>query len=162
VASGHSSSLCQDATWTARFDPEQNRLFRRMSPQEQGHALAVLATLHRMGYSEPVLDQAALLHDAGKMGGNIRLWHRVLTVLLQSLSPGLLLRIAREEPGSWRYPFFVQAEHAVRGAQMAAQVGADAQAVALIRWHHTPPRETDLDAPGQALLAALRAADDQN
>jgi hypothetical protein len=154
--------LCRDAIWTEYLSAEQIKLFGCMSLSEQRHALSVLGTLQRAGHSEVVLGQAALLHDAGKMGGSIRLWHRVLAVLLQSLAPGVYLQIAREEPGSWRYPFFVQLWHASRSADLAAQVGTDPQAVALIRWHHTQPEQTHLDAQGRALLLALRSADDQN
>jgi len=148
--------------WTAYLSPAQIELFQRMSSSEQRHARAVLGTLQNMGYSEVALGQAALLHDAGKMGGRIRLWNRALTVLLQSLAPGLLLQMAHDEPGSWRYPFFVQLRHASRSADMATQVRADSLAVALIRWHHTRPEETNLDAQRRALLMALRSADDQN
>lgn len=148
--------------WTGYLRSEQIALFESMPSPEQRHALAVLHTLQDMGQVESALGQAALLHDVGKMEGSIRLWHRVLTVVLQSLAPGLLLQMARDEPSSWRYPFFVQLWHASRSADMATQVGADPLAVALIRWHHTRPEETNLDARGRALLVALRLADDQN
>ncbi|MBC7232537.1 MAG: HD domain-containing protein [Chloroflexi bacterium] len=140
----------------------QIELFRRLSAAEQRHALAVLRTLQEAGHRETVLAQAALLHDVGKVGGHIRLWHRVATVLLQAIHPALLYRLALDNPRSWRYPFFVQLYHAQRGAEMAAQAGTHPLVVALIRWHHTPPEESDLDAAGQALLAALRAADETN
>jgi hypothetical protein len=148
--------------WTGYLGAGQMELFQHMSPLEQRHALEVLGTLQRQGHSEPALAQAALLHDAGKTGGRIRVWHRVLAVMLQSVAAGMLWQIARDEPGSWRYPFFVQLRHASRGAHLAMQAGADARAIELIRWHHTPPHQTNLDAQSRALLAALRSADDQN
>lgn len=86
----------------------------------------------------------------------------MVTVLLQAICPALLQRFALDNPRSWRYPFFVQLHHAQRGAEMAAQAGTHPLAVALIRWHHTPPEYSNLDSKGQALLAALRAADETN
>lgn len=154
----------------AYLSPAQVELFRRMPTAEQRHACATLRTLQKEGHSETALAQAALLHDVGRTGGHVRLWHRVATVLLQALAPALLQRIARDEPGSrslhsgwgWRYPFTVQLQHASRGADMAAEVGTDPLAVALIRWHHSPVEESGLDKGGQALLTALKSADEQN
>nr|MBC7244990.1 hypothetical protein [Chloroflexota bacterium] len=140
----------------------QMALFRSMSASEQRHALSVLYTLQRAGYTGAELAQAALLHDVGKVGGRIKLWHRVAAVLLQAIYPALLHRLAVDDPSSWCYPFFAQLHHAQRGAEMAAQAGTHPLAVALIHWHHTPPGKSDLDAGGQALLAALIAADETN
>jgi hypothetical protein len=112
--------------------------------------------------AEPALAQAALLHDVGKVEGRIRLWHRVATVLLQALRPALLCHLALNEPHSWRYPFFVSLHHAEHGADLSAEAGTDAVAVALIRAHHTAPEQSGWDAPSQALLTALRWADEQN
>jgi hypothetical protein len=123
------------------------------------------------------LAQAALLHDVGKVGGRIQLGNRAATVLLNALRPGLLHRLALNEPDSWRYPFYVLLHHAERGADLAARAGTDAVAVALIREHHTVPsaaaelgqRVPDvagppdtLDAQGQALLVLLQRADGEN
>jgi AcrR family transcriptional regulator len=168
----------------------QIALFRRMSAAEQTHALAVLHTLQQDGFkvmsspdrfrsgtdaggsrdrhsaqaidADPALAQAALLHDVGKIGERIRIWHRVATALLQALYPALLRHLALNEPRSWRYPFFVLLHHAEHGADLSAGAGTDAVAVALIRAHHTAPEQSGLDAPRQALLTALRCADEQN
>jgi hypothetical protein len=135
-----------------------------MSAAEQAHALAVLRTLGReqLVGGESALAQAALLHDVGKVEERIQLWHHVATVLLQALRPALLCRLALNEPHSWRYPFFVLLHHAERGADLSAGAGTDAGAVALIRAHHTAPERSGLDASSQALLTALRWADEQN
>lgn len=150
------------AAFEAYLSKAQIELFQRMPASEQRHGLAVLHTLEKKGYSDAALAQAALLHDVGKTGGQVRLWHRVAAVLLPAVHPTLLHRIAHDRPGSWHYPFYIQLQHAARGATMAAQAGTDALAVALIRWHHTPPATSGLDAQGQALLAALQLADEQN
>ncbi len=197
AALSFSKEPVEEAVLKAYLSSAQIELFQRMSASEQRHAFAVLRTLQRVGHSDAVLAQAALLHDVGKVplsvergkvplsvergkvplsvergkvppslrrgrGRRVRLWHRVVLVLLQATSPALLRHLALNEPRSWRYPFFVQSHHASRGADMATAVGTDALAVALIRWHHTAPQESGLDSRGQAMLAALRSADEEN
>lgn len=154
-------SPVEEAALRAHLSPAQVELFWSMPTSEQRHALGVLRSLQREGHTEATLTQAALLHDVAK-GGDVRLWHRVVAVLLQAIHPMLLRQAALNEDGGWRYPFFVLLHHASCGAQMAAAAGTDPSTVALIRWHHAAPEESDLDSQGQALLAALRSADEQN
>ena len=163
-ALGSASRPVDEAVLRAHLNTAQIALFRCMSAAEQTHALAVLRTVEaEQGTGVgTALAQAALLHDVGKAGGRIRLWHRVARVLLQALHPALLDRLALDEPHSWRYPLFVLLYHAERGANLSAGAGTDAVAVELIRAHHTVPAQCGLDAPGQALLAALQRADEQN
>ncbi len=152
----------EDAALRAYLNTAQVDLFRRMPAAEQRHGLAVLRMLEKQGHAEASLAQAALLHDVGKVGGHVQLWHRVATVLLQAVQPALLHRMALNRPSSWRYPFFVQLYHASHGADMAADAGIDALSAALIRWHHTPPDETCLGSHEQDLVVALQSADDGN
>ncbi len=153
-----------EALLGAYLNPAQTALFQRLPAAEQTHALAVLRAMEAEQGTDAgrVLAQAALLHDVGKVGGRIRLWHRVAKVLLQALHPRLLDHLALDEPRSWRYPFFVLLHHAERGADLSAEAGTDAVAVALIRAHHLAPAQSGLDAQGQAMLAALQRADEQN
>jgi len=159
-----------EAALTPYLSSAQIALFQSMPASEQRHALDVLRTLQKEGHCDAILAQAALLHDTGKVlpsvgQGKIRervhLWHRVAKVLLQAIHPALLRRLAVDEPNSWHYPFFILLHHDARGAELAATAGTDPLAVALIRWHHTAPEESDLDSRGRALLAALRSADEQ-
>jgi hypothetical protein len=166
-ALGSGAKPVDEAALRTHLNTAQIAVFRRMPVAEQAHALAVLHTLTSQAAArpeqvidpEPALAQAALLHDVGKVEGRIRLWHRVAIVLLQALHPALLCRLA---PHSWRYPFFVSLHHAELGADLSARAGTDPVAVALIRAHHTTPEQSGLDAPSQALLTALRWADEQN
>jgi putative nucleotidyltransferase with HDIG domain len=140
--------------------PAGRALFQAMPRYDRGHALAVFETLRRSGHTEPDLLAAALLHDAGKTvhpKGHLRLWHRVVSVLVRAWQPALLARLGQDRPGSWRRSFFVQAHHAELGAELARQVGCSPRTVALIRHHE--------DAPGMSddpLLAVLQAADSRN
>lgn len=151
-----------DDVETGHFLSEaQARLFRGMAPVERRHAIAVLRTLQQAGPVDLVLGQAALLHDVGKTDGGIRLWHRVLVVLLQACCSRALSRLEDANPSSWRYPFYVELHHAEMGALMVARAGAEDAVVRLIDRHHsTAHHET-----GQAerdLLARLQAADEAN
>jgi len=136
-------------------------LFRSMLMSEQRHALDMLHVLQEQGHSDHVLAQAALLHDAGKTCGRVRLWHRVAKVLLQAIHPGLLCRLAKDDPDDWRYPFYVLLHHARLGADRAAGVGTDPLVVALIYWHHTAPEHSGLDSRKRTLLTLLRSADER-
>ncbi|HNR96424.1 MAG TPA: HDIG domain-containing protein [Anaerolineae bacterium] len=147
---------------TGRFlSEEQTQLFQGMPAVERGHAVAVLQTLQRTGPVDLALGQAALLHDIGKTGGRIRLWHRVAVVLLQACWPEALGRLQDADPSSWRYPFYVELHHAELGALMAARAGADDTAVRLIAHHHSMP-ETQASQAERDLQARLQAADEAN
>lgn len=152
--------------------PQAVDLFRAMPRYDRQHALNVARALREQEHDDPDLLAAALLHDAGKstLAGKsvpagqsasgkarVRLWHRVAVVLIHATSPGLLARIGRDEPGSWRRPFYVQQHHAAIGAEMARQAGCSQITAGLIRRHEDPPGEV-----GDPLLAALQAADNRN
>ncbi len=140
--------------------PEAGELFRVMPRYDQRHALEVLRTLQAHGYDDRDLLAAALLHDAAKSAGpraRVRLWHRVAFVLMQALRPGLLKRIARDQPGSWRQPFYVARHHPELSARLALEAGCSPRTAELIRHHEGQPDECD-----DPLLAALRAADEAN
>ncbi|MCK4451473.1 MAG: hypothetical protein KAX26_12870, partial [Anaerolineae bacterium] len=91
--------------------PPQAELFLRMPRSDQRHGLDVFHALRRKQRHDRDLLAAALLHDVGKSGGQLRLWHRVLIVLISALRPELLNRLASDEPHSWRYLFFVHQHH---------------------------------------------------
>lgn len=136
--------------------PEGVRLFRQMSPGDQQHSLGVFRTLTERGWGTPELLEVALLHDVGKGGGRLRIWHRVLITLLENFAPGLLRRIAQDDPHSWRYPFFFHLCHAERGVALVESIGCSTEVVRLIGQHHTPPEG---DSPDMEKLKALQEAD---
>lgn len=138
-------------------------LFAGMSRADQRHSLDVLRTLRAAGHDHPALRQAALLHDCAKCEGGVRIWHRVAVVLLKAFWPALLRRWATAAipaRGDWQRPLWAHLHHARRGAELAAARGCDPMAVLLIRRHQDglPTGHADADR----LLAALRAADDDN
>lgn len=142
--------------------PPQAELFQRMPRSDQRHGLDVFHALQGREHYDPDLLAAALLHDVGKSGGRLRLWHRVLIVLISALRPALLDRLASDETRSWRYPFFVHQQHPELGAQLAQAVGCSPTTVELIRCHQQPPSSNPLETRQDGLLAALQEADGVN
>lgn len=136
--------------------PEGVRLFRRMSPGDQRHSLEVFWRLTKGGWGDPELLEAALLHDIGKGGDRLRIWHRVAITLLENFAPGLLQRIVQDDPRGWGYPFYLHLHHAERGASLAESIGCSAEVVKLIDGHHTPPAG---DSPDMERVRALQGAD---
>ena len=141
--------------------PAQLSLFRKMQPSEQAHAFAICKSLEISNQTDPELLTAALLHDVGKILHPMSLFGRVAVVLGNRFFRETARRWAAGTPRGLRLPFVVAAQHAAWGAELAAQAGATARTVELIRRHH----DTLLPNPGahtELLLAALQSADDQN
>lgn len=150
--------------------PAQVALFERMQPGEQAHSVRVFRSLLAAGERQSDLLVAALLHDAGKSRFPLRLWERALIVLAKAICPGWLKRWGRapasgswEEMG-WRRAFIVAERHADWGAEMAAQAGASALAVRIIRRHQDREVQTAAGSSGleERLLLALQAVDDES
>jgi hypothetical protein len=101
-------------------------LFQAMPGYDRNHALNVRRTLQQEGNTDPDLLAAALLHDVGKTAhpaGALRLWHRVAVVLMRAVWPGLLERLAKDQPRSWRRPFYVQKCRVGRAGSMLTSDG---------------------------------------
>lgn len=137
-------------------------LFQRMARRDQRHSLDVLCRVRQAAPGQPDLAAAALLHDVAKTalpGRRLRLFHRVVIVLMQAVHPGWVQQIASDDPHNWRYPFYLHVQHPALGARLARQAGCTPVTVELIRRHqeklsHAPRDETE------RLLALLQAADD--
>lgn len=161
----------------------QRRLFAKMSPNDQRHALAVTRTLQRAGYDQPALLQAALLHDVAKSMGQPIL-HRVLIVLLKAFWPAGLQRLSEPVstlPGTgqqmanegssfilqpsaftnWRHPFVIHAQHPAIGAAWTEEAGCEPLAVRLIARHQEMLKGEPAEEE-EKLLAALQWADGLN
>ena len=150
--------------------PAQIELFKQMPGSDQAHSLRVLKALITQGEKNSDLWIAALLHDVGKSTHPLRLWERVLIVLVGLVCPGCGQRWGTTSPGrnttalGWRRAFVVAAQHPRWGAELAAKAGASPLAVALIR-RHQERLESSVDADADSenrLLSSLQAVDDNS
>jgi hypothetical protein len=148
----------------AVLSSEQMELFSRMQPGEQAHALQMLEALRAKGETDPDLLVAALLHDAGKQRCPLRLWERVMIVLVQAGSPALARRwgeVAAAGCKGWRKLFVVAAQHAEWGAELALEAGVSPLVAALIR-RHPQPAPVDSSLWEDILLRRLQDIDETN
>jgi hypothetical protein len=142
-------------------------LFERMPVPYQWHALNVARHLQAEGHSDPILLQAALLHDMGKWdpasNRRVSLGVRSAAVVLEHVpgGEGLMQRLAAGNPPatSRRYSWYLHRHHPRRSADLAAAHGSPPEAVELIRYHAR--RVPGLSPAQQARLTALQAADDE-
>jgi len=110
---------------------ELTPLFLSMSRRDQRHCLDVCEKLRAWGCEESDVLTAALLHDAGKgsmAGGRVRLWHRVVYVLLDAGAPGLIGPLSRYSRG-----LRALRDHGKLGAVLAEALGGPAEVVRLLR-----------------------------
>lgn len=137
--------------------PEQWNLVARLSPADRNHLLNVHQELLRLGYTDPDLLTAALLHDVGKADerGRVRLIHRILKVLLEWLAPDLL-RSLMERDGGWvAHGMYLALHHPELGARLARETGASERACWLIAHHSDDTIQNDRE------LTALQAIDER-
>jgi len=145
--------------------PASYALFAAMPRQYRRHGLTVYRTVRENGCDDPVVLQAALLHDCGKYdpasGRYVTVVHRVLVVVLENLPGGnslarTLASWGRRKPGGWLfYPFYLSRNHPRLGAELAAHSGTQAEVVRLIAGHHGR-------SSNDIRLWALQAADDKS
>jgi hypothetical protein len=138
-------------------------MFAELPMQYRRHGLTVYRRVVGTGCEDLAVQQAALLHDAGKYDPDSRryvtIFHRVAVVLLEAFPWGkpLLRRLSR--PGGRRdfvlYPFYLSRYHAALGAKLAARYGASKEVTALIAGHHRRG-----DQSGQLLV--LQVADEKS
>ncbi len=113
--------------------PRAVALWQRQPLRDQAHSLRVLRRLQTEGFTAPPLMAAALLHDVGKTEAPLRLWHRVVWVLLKRCCPAWQSWLIH--PRGWRRPFWALAEHPALGAALARQAGCDEETAWLIAHH---------------------------
>ena len=100
------------------------------------HAERTAEILRLLG-ADAELVIAGSLHDRAKPA-DTPLWHRVASVLLETLAPA---RRARLASGSGMFARYL--DHARRGAELARAEGRSERVVRLIARHHERPREDD-------------------
>ncbi len=119
--------------------PPLMELFSRLQPSEQAHCLRITSQLIEGGENNPDLLVAALLHDVGKSRFPLRVSERIIIVLGKAIFPKQACRWGQGQPAGWQRPFVIAEQHPAWGAEMAAQAGASAITVRLIRDHQEHP-----------------------
>lgn len=144
--------------------PDALALFERMAPRDQRHSLNVAQTLVAGGHDQPDLLAAALLHDVAKSvqpGQRLRLRHRIVIVLLNAGNKAWVNRLASDDPGSWRYPYYVHLNHPAMGAVLVQAAGCSPLTVELVRRHQVKLAGAPIGQV-EELLTLLQSADDAN
>ncbi|HEY8392679.1 MAG TPA: HDIG domain-containing metalloprotein [Capillibacterium sp.] len=116
-------------------------LFNQMSYADQKHAVTVARYLlsgkvETEGADLQLLIKGALLHDAGKVKGEISWWNRLLVGLIRRFFPRLREKWGKRGEGGLAHALYVDLHHPDRGAYMAQSLGIDPAVVALIKHHH--------------------------
>lgn len=161
----------QDKRWVrARLPQRALPLFFAMHRVDQYHALHVAKTALQLlaelpeeqqaAISQPFLLRCALLHDVGRVKGDLNIWGKVFCVLMMHFLPGLAKRMECEEAEYfWQKPghaLYVYEHHAELGASKLRQSHLEREAD-IVAKHHTPPWADD---PIELVL--LRKADERN
>ena len=160
------SISAEDRLFIARqLNAEESRLFWRMNLPDQRHVLHVAYTCLRLAKDDQAVNMAlllkcALLHDVGKVKGDVSTADKVVTVLAHQFCPVWSKNWGRMGRGgkivNLRHAFYIYFHHAARGAAMLRHIGDDAIA-AIIEKHHDAPLPDDC-----LELKLLRTADHLN
>jgi hypothetical protein len=147
-----------DAWVVALLDPDEVRLWRRMSGADRRHAVGVARRVDAAlagGASRPLL-AAALLHDVGKVDSGLGPLRRAAATTAELAWGHGAARRWRERGGPvgrmGRYLC-----HDEIGADLLVAAGSHRLVVAWAREHHLPPDRWTVDPQ---LGAVLKAADD--
>lgn len=148
------------------LQPPEQALFWGMNLPDQRHALNVAYTARQMadgmtGVDRRLLTKCALLHDVGKVYGDVSTADKILTVIAHRLAPRWAKQWGRAGRGSilqnLRHAFYVYFHHPARSAALLQQAGTDPSVAAIVAKHHAAPAQDD---PPE--LAILRQADHQH
>ncbi|CUH96334.1 hypothetical protein P22_2424 [Propionispora sp. 2/2-37] len=143
----------------------EQQLFWGMSVADQRHALNVAYSALRLAESNAVsvtlLLRCALLHDVGKVSGDISTIDKIIAVLVSSFVPEWAQSWGKPGKGSryqnLRHAFYVHFYHPQRSAQLLTDAGTEARIIDIVQKHHKTPAGDD---PPELII--LRKADAAN
>lgn len=156
----------EEAEWVAhRLTEAEARLFWRMNLPDRQHTIRVARTALRLADEEAqevdrvLLVKAGLLHDVGKVQGDVSTMDKVLTVLGHKFAPRMMRSWGREGRGNkidnLRHACYVYFHHPQRGADFLRRIGEEEALLELVLHHHDRPTDGD-----SVLLDLLRRADE--
>jgi len=152
------------AALTAKIRPEdrifvrqylyagEETLFWAMNLPDQRHALNVAYTAQKLGSKHKDIDRnllikCALLHDVGKIKGDVSTIDKVMTVIGHTVAPNWAKQWGRLGRGSklanCRHAFYIYFHHAKRSAAMLKTIGASPRMIEIVSKHHEAPADGD-------------------
>ena len=143
---------------SAHLSADEQKLFFAMSVADQAHSLRTAYAIERLviedkrGVDREFLIRCALLHDVGRVAGDLTTMGKVFTVLVTSFAPNFAERL--EVNGN--RALYVYHHHAELGGQKLQRIGLFKEAK-IIAKHHAPPKPND-----PLELKLLRLADNEN
>ena len=146
--------------------PGEAALFWQMNLPDQRHALNVAYTALELaaqerGINQDLLLKCALLHDVGKVKGDVSTADKIITVILDKIAPDWVRKWGRSGRGgkiaNLRHAVHTYYHHAARGAAMLSAAGVAAEITGIVARHHEAPADGE---PPE--LRLLRTADSLN
>lgn len=122
--------------------------FWQMNLPDQRHALNVAYTALELaadkeGVDQKLLLKCALLHDVGKVKGDVSTADKIITVILDKFIPCWARNWGRLGRGgklaNLRHAVYIYYNHAARGAAMLSAAGINGQEIKIIARHHEAP-----------------------
>ena len=165
IAALKASITVEDKVFVSRYlNAAEQKLFWAMNLPDQCHVLNVAQTALQLAQHQQKIDvtllvKCALLHDVGKIKGDVSTIDKIITVMGYKLSPRWAKQWGRLGKGSkidnLRHAFYIYFHHAERGSMMLKEINSSPQLVDIIAKHHEAP--TDYDP---LELVILRKSDD--
>ena len=148
------------------LNKQEQTLVWGMNLPDQRHVLNVAYTALQLAekYEKIDLDLlviCALLHDVGKIKGDVSTMDKIMTVIGHKVSPRWAQKWGKLGRGNkyknLRHAFYIYFHHAQRSANMLQAIGIKPQIVEIVAKHHKAPADHD-----PLELVILRKADDLN
>lgn len=150
----------------ANLSEAEAALFWAMNLPDQRHALNVCYTALKLlkqyqhGNRITVI-KSALLHDVGKVRGDVSTIDKIITVMAHKLAPHWACAWGRPGRGSkitnLRHAFYTYFHHPEKSYSLLEAIGVDPVITDIVRRHHEAPARKDSPE-----LTILREADNAN
>lgn len=143
---------------SAHLDGAEQKLFFAMSKVDQCHSLRTAYTIERLviedkqGVDKEFLIRCALLHDIGRVKGDMSIAGKIFAVLIVEFAPNFADKLERRGNRA----IYIYRHHAEIGARKLQKLKLYREAK-IIAKHHSPPKPDD---PKE--LKLLRLADEEN
>lgn len=149
----------EDEQYISRhLDTEEQKLFFAMSTIDQFHSLNVAYTIEKFiiddkkNIDRKFLIRCALLHDIGRVNGDLNIFQKVFAVLVTKFAPNFAEKLERQG----NHSIYIYNHHAEIGARKLQKINLFRESK-IIAKHHSSPSWDDTEE-----LKLLRLADEKN